>query len=283
MTKFALKGPARPEAPHRADGVRDRARRRDGQRHVRPHGLDRQGVRLDLHRVARRLDGRDHRQVGLRHLGGTGDSNPLLDESLLAKVRQVPGVAAAEGASTARRRSSGRTARRSSTAARPTSASRSPTATPSSTRSRSSTGEWPGSGEVAIDEATADKENFDARPGGRRSGRRAGRASPHLRRSSGSDRSRRSAAPRSPASTCRWRNGSSTRQGKLDEIAVAAAPGVPRRSSSRRSRRSCRRPPRSSSPPSRRRRTPRTRTSSSPSSRASCSPSRASRSSSAAS
>ena len=54
------------------------------------------------------------------------------------------------------------------------------------------------------------------------------------------------------------------KEGKLDEIAVAAAAGCPaRRSSSRRSGRSCRRPPRSSSRPSRRRRTPRTRTSSS--------------------
>ena len=46
------------------------------------------------------------------------------------------------------------------------------------------------------------------------------------------------------------------KEGKLDEIAVAAEPGVSRRrSSSRTSRRSCRRPRRSSSRPSRRRRT----------------------------
>ena len=37
-----------------ADGVRDRARRRDGERHVRPDRHDRQGVQHDLRRVLRR-------------------------------------------------------------------------------------------------------------------------------------------------------------------------------------------------------------------------------------
>ena len=73
------------------------------------------------------------------------------------------------------------------------------------------------------------------------------------------------------------------KDGKLDEIAVAAEPGVSDAQLVQEIEKSCRRPRRSSSRPSRRRRTRRTRTSSSPSSGASCSPSPASRSSSAAS
>ena len=42
VIRFALQGPARAEAAHRAHRARDRPRRRDGQRHVRADGLDRQ-------------------------------------------------------------------------------------------------------------------------------------------------------------------------------------------------------------------------------------------------
>ena len=58
--------PARAQAPDGADGDRDRARRRDGQRHLRAHRLDRQGVQLDLHRRAQGLGRRRHRQGGVR-------------------------------------------------------------------------------------------------------------------------------------------------------------------------------------------------------------------------
>ena len=51
MTRVALEGPARPQAPLAADRDRDRPRRRDGQRHLRPHRHDRPRVRHDLRRA----------------------------------------------------------------------------------------------------------------------------------------------------------------------------------------------------------------------------------------
>ena len=53
MRRVALRGLARPQAPLGPDGDRNRARRRDGQRHARPHRHDRQGVRLDLLELVR--------------------------------------------------------------------------------------------------------------------------------------------------------------------------------------------------------------------------------------
>ena len=55
-------GPDGPQAPFDPDGDRDRPRRRDGERHARPHGHDRQGLRLDLLELLR-ADRRRH----LRH------------------------------------------------------------------------------------------------------------------------------------------------------------------------------------------------------------------------
>ena len=49
MIKFALKGLFTRKLRTGLDRARDRARRRDDQRDVRPHGLDRQRVRQDLH------------------------------------------------------------------------------------------------------------------------------------------------------------------------------------------------------------------------------------------
>ena len=45
--------PRRTQAPLDPDGDRDRPRRRDGQRHARPHRHDREGVRLDLLELVR--------------------------------------------------------------------------------------------------------------------------------------------------------------------------------------------------------------------------------------
>ena len=50
MLRVALKGLAGPQAPRAADRDRDRPRRRDDQRHLRPHGHDQQRLRHDLHR-----------------------------------------------------------------------------------------------------------------------------------------------------------------------------------------------------------------------------------------
>ena len=53
--------PARPQAPRCPDGAGDHPRRRDGERHLRPHRHDRQGVLLDLRRLLR-----GHRRRRLR-------------------------------------------------------------------------------------------------------------------------------------------------------------------------------------------------------------------------
>ncbi len=62
-------GAPEPQAAHRAHGGRDRPRRRDDQRHVRPDRLDRPGVRADLQRHPRRLERRHLGEVGVRPLG----------------------------------------------------------------------------------------------------------------------------------------------------------------------------------------------------------------------
>ena len=114
-------------------------------------------------------------------------------------------------ASTARRRSSARTGRRSSTAVRPTSASRIANGDSSSTRSHSTTGQWPGRAMCRSTRRPPTRRTSRSarRSASRATGRSSVSASPG---SSASDRSRRSAAPRLPASICRWRSRSSTRR-----------------------------------------------------------------------
>ena len=94
--------PARAQAPDGADGGRDRPRRRDGHRHVRPHGLDRQRVRLDLHRRPPGLQRRRQRQARLRARRPERPSAAAADQR----------VAAPEGACAAGRRAGGRRRRR---------------------------------------------------------------------------------------------------------------------------------------------------------------------------
>ena len=99
VTAFALEGPARPQAADGADGDRDRARRRDGQRHVRPDRLDRQGVRLDLHRVRPGLGRRRSRGKSAFDLGDdTARAAPTLRRvAARRRCASVPEVAEAEG------------------------------------------------------------------------------------------------------------------------------------------------------------------------------------------
>ena len=87
-------------------------------------------------------------------------------------------------------------------------------------------GKWPGPNEVVVDKSTADKKDLDARPDDRRAGRRPARAASDLRPRQVRVGRARSAARRSPASISRRRSGSSARSGKLDQIRVAAKPGV---------------------------------------------------------
>ena len=60
MTRVALKGLARTQGPRGTDRPRDRPRRRDGERLVRPHRHDLEGVHVDLH--ARRTSRPTRRQ-----------------------------------------------------------------------------------------------------------------------------------------------------------------------------------------------------------------------------
>ena len=95
----------------------------------------------------------------------SGVTAPTFDESLLAEVRALPGVAAGRGkrrlgrdAAHRRRRQGGRRP-----AARRTSASRSRTATRSSTRSTLVDGAWPGPDEVVVDKETAARAGLRGR------------------------------------------------------------------------------------------------------------------------
>ena len=239
-------GHPRPEAPDRADGARDRARRRDGERHLRAHRLDRQGVRRHLHGVSRRPTARSPASRRSTSRMGRAVSAPLLDESLLDEVRAVPGVGAADGGVAARRNSSRTTARRSSSAARPTSASRS-RRDPCSTRSRSMRAPGPGPARWPSTRPPPTRRTSRRRRD-RRAGRRAGRASriSGFFRFGSVDDDRRGHARRvRPAHGAEvLRQG---RQARRDR-ASPPQPGVAPRRWSRTSRRFCRRPRRSSSP-----------------------------------
>ncbi len=92
---------------------------------------------------------------------GQGTSNPLLDESLLAEVRQVPGVAAAEGSVDGEAQIIGKDGKAIVYGGAPNLGFSIANGDSVFNPLTLVTGEWPGTGEVAIDEATADKENFE--------------------------------------------------------------------------------------------------------------------------
>ena len=93
MIRVRAAGPSRPQAAHGPDRARDRSRRRDGQRHVRAHRLDRRRVQLDLlDRSTRTPTPSITGQVGVRPDRRERDDRPV--------VRRV---AAAEGEGAARR------------------------------------------------------------------------------------------------------------------------------------------------------------------------------------
>ena len=97
MGRFAIGAPE-PEAAHGAHRHRDRPRRRDDQRHVRPDRLDRPGVRQDLHGHPQGLERGHHGKSAFDLSEGSGVTEPTFDETLLpGEVRELPGVAEAEG------------------------------------------------------------------------------------------------------------------------------------------------------------------------------------------
>ena len=59
-------GHARPQAAHGPDRARNRSRRRDGERHLRAHRLDRRRVQHDLHRRLSRHGRHGHGQDSVR-------------------------------------------------------------------------------------------------------------------------------------------------------------------------------------------------------------------------
>ena len=230
----------RPQAANGPDRDRDRARRRDGHRHVRPHRLDLGAFDAIFSEIYQRHR-RDVTGKSAFDLERTADTTaPPFDESLLAKVRALPEVAGAIGGVGGEAHLVGRTARRSSSAARRTSASASIPTGRASTRSRSSTARGPGRAR-SWSTSPPRQEGPRGRPDDRRRGAtgRSGRcASPgcEVRR-----RRRASAARRWPASTCRRRSGCSTSVGSSTRSASAAKPGVTPEQLVAEIRRSCRR------------------------------------------
>jgi putative ABC transport system permease protein len=155
-----------------------------------------------------------------------GASNPLLDESLLAKVRGVRGVGAAEGSVDGEAQIIGKDGKAIVYGGAPnlgfSIANGDSVFNPLTLQK----GKWPGDGEVAIDEATADKENFAI---GRVVGVQGDGPVEHLR-ISGFFRFG-SVSTIGGATLAGFDLATAQRifekQGKLDEIAVAAAHGVP--------------------------------------------------------
>ena len=91
-------GALHPEAADRADRARDRARRRDDQRDLRPHRLDRQRVRPDLHRRPRGLE-RRHLRASRRSTSPRAAASRSRRSTSRSSTRcaTLPGVGQAEG------------------------------------------------------------------------------------------------------------------------------------------------------------------------------------------
>ena len=89
VIRVALRGLAGTEVPRCADGARDRARGRDGQRHVRPDRHDRPGVRHDLRRVVRQHRCGNHRQGARHRVRGRQRRSARVPASLLGASRAL--------------------------------------------------------------------------------------------------------------------------------------------------------------------------------------------------
>ena len=177
-------GAARPQAADGADGDRDRARRRDGQRHVRPHRLDRQARSTRSSRDIRQgSNAVDQRQVRLRPLGRAAARRRRRSTSRCSpKVRELPGRRRGRGQR--RRRGAadrqGRQGDRLRRRAEPRLLDRERRLA-ASTRSRSSTGAWPGGGRGRRRRVDRRQGGLQARRDDRRPGRRARPAAADLR------------------------------------------------------------------------------------------------------
>ena len=95
MTRVALKGLLGAQGPRRPDGARDRPRRRDGQRLVRPHRHDLEGVHSIFTSA---YDKTDAVVSGKKLVDYSSSGNATVSGAVLARVRALPEVAAAAGA-----------------------------------------------------------------------------------------------------------------------------------------------------------------------------------------
>ena len=221
-------GPAGPQAAHGADRARDRARRRDDQRHVRAHGLDRLRPSTRSSRTCAK-----------------GSSVVVSGKVGLRPHRRQRRDGAGVRRERPRRRSRGGRRRRERRGQR-----RQRVDDPDRPRRQGDRhggapnlgfaiaegdspfnpltlveGEWPGPNEVVIDKARAERRGLRDRRHDRRPGGGPGR----VLQSPASSGSRRRLDRRRDARRLRPADGaaaSSRRRGKLDEIAVAAEPGT---------------------------------------------------------
>ena len=232
MRRVALRGLARAQAPRRPHGDRDRPRRRDGERHARPHRHDREGVRLDLRELLRadgrrRLAARSSSSASQTRQGAglagacsrrcaalpevdaaAGTILDLSGDSNQAKILDKNGKAIAAAATRPSASASTRRGQRFN----PLQARR--RALGGRARTRSS-----------IDPDTADETGLRGRRHDQVAARRARSARSRSPASPASATSTRSAARRSPSSTSR-RPQALLRKAGFDAISVAARQGV---------------------------------------------------------
>ena len=163
MIAVALKGLAGPQGPRPADGVRRRDRRHDGERDVRPHRHDPEGVRRHLHgvvRADRRGDRRQGDRQGLPERGRDGSR-------VAARARCGRCPRSRRPAARSRRTQSnhaeifGRDGKAIGTDGAPQFGLGNDASLPQFSPLQLKTGQWPqGPQQVAIDADTAAGENF---------------------------------------------------------------------------------------------------------------------------
>ena len=211
--------------------------------HVHAHGLDRQGVRLDLHRRPEGVERGGHRKVGIRpERGRAAPTRRRSTSRCYRRCRRLPAVAEAEGSVDGEAQLIGEDGKAIVYGGAPNlgfsvSAGDSPFNPLTLVE-----GAWPKAGERRYRRVDGGQGGLPARPSRSACRPRAPRRGFGSRGSSASARSRRSAAPRSRASTSPTAQELFGKRGRLDEIAVAAKPGVSdERARPRRSRRASRR------------------------------------------
>ena len=190
---------------------------------LHPHRHARQELRRHLQRLVQgdrrrhQLEGGD--QDRRRRLRSSG----LLGRRADARSRACPACVSRRARSRTRRGSSTRAARRSARPATGVAIGVDPSADQSLNPLQLVSGQWPsGDGQIAIDKSTAEKQRLRSRPDRRRVRRRAAGEVPRSAGSSASDRTTRSAAPRSRVYDLATAQKLFDKRGKFDLIRVGA-------------------------------------------------------------